>query len=78
MAKNRRRQQREFEPHDHYQPPPEPQNDFEDSELECADCRNQFVWTAGEQAFFAQKQFTPPRRCKPCRDKRKAEKEARG
>jgi hypothetical protein len=36
------------------------------------------VFTAGEQQFFAEKGFTPPNRCKPCRAKRKAEREAGG
>ena len=25
---------------------------FEDLSIECIDCREQFVWTAGEQAFY--------------------------
>jgi len=45
-----------------------------DQEKVCRDCQGSFVFTAGEAAFFAEKGFTPPNRCKPCRDKRKAEK----
>lgn len=41
----------------------------------CRDCNGDFVFTAGEQDFFSTKGFTPPNRCKACRDKRKAEKE---
>lgn len=48
-----------------------------DKVLDCQDCRTQFVFTAGEQSFFDQKGFTPPRRCVPCREKRKAEKNSR-
>jgi hypothetical protein len=48
-----------------------------DQVIQCRDCPNQFTFTAGEQAFFAERQFTPPTRCKPCRQRRKAEKEAR-
>ena len=45
---------------------------FQDRTLRCADCGSDFVWTAGEQAFFADKRFTnEPKRCKICRDKRK-------
>lgn len=31
------------------------------------------MFSVGEQKFFAEKGFTPPSRCKPCRDKRKAQ-----
>lgn len=48
-----------------------------DQTLQCRDCQSPFTFTAGEQAFFAERQFTPPTRCKPCRQKRKAEKDAR-
>ena len=39
-------------------------------------CQKEFVFTAGEKQFFETKGFSPPRRCKPCRDAKKAEKEA--
>jgi len=48
---------------------------YQDKEIECCDCKQVFIFTAGEQEFFASKNFTPPRRCKPCRDVRKREKE---
>lgn len=44
----------------------------QDSNLTCRDCRQGFVWTAGEQAFFSERKFGPPVRCKGCRDVRKA------
>jgi len=45
---------------------------FQDKTLTCVDCRQQFVFTAGEQEFYAQKGFTnEPRRCKPCKAARK-------
>ena len=38
----------------------------------CADCGDGFLWTAGEQLFFADKGFTaPPRRCAPCRERKR-------
>ena len=41
---------------------------FEDLDIECIDCREPFVWTAGEQAFYRSKGLTnPPKRCKPCK-----------
>ncbi len=40
----------------------------EDLPIECIDCRESFVWTAGEQAFYRSKGLTnPPKRCKPCK-----------
>ena len=38
-----------------------------DQILRCKDCQKDFPFTEGEQAFFAQKEFPPPKRCKPCR-----------
>lgn len=51
---------------------------FTDQDLVCRDCKGAFVFTAGEQKFFAERQFTPPARCKQCRAARKAQKEAEG
>ena len=46
---------------------------YEDKTLVCRDCGNEFVFTAGEQAFYAEKGFqNEPTRCKSCRDARKA------
>ena len=45
--------------------------DFVDKVLKCADCGNEFVFTAGEQLFFFDKQFkNDPKRCKQCKAKR--------
>lgn len=50
---------------------------FEDKTLTCKDCGNDFVFTAGEQEFYAEKGFVnEPQRCKECRDKRKASAKA--
>ena len=44
---------------------------FEDKTLVCKDCGKEFVWTAGEQEFYASRGFeNQPQRCKPCRDAR--------
>ena len=48
------------------------QSDFHDQYITCVDCGDEFTWTAGEQAFFASKGLAPPKRCKPCRDYRRA------
>jgi CxxC-x17-CxxC domain-containing protein len=45
--------------------------DFVDRTLKCVDCGNDFVFTAGEQLFFHDKQFkNDPKRCKNCKAKR--------
>ncbi len=45
---------------------------YEDKTLKCKECGNEFVFTAGEQEFYAEKGFqNEPQRCKACRDKRK-------
>jgi CxxC-x17-CxxC domain-containing protein len=44
---------------------------FIDRLLKCADCAQDFVFTAGEQLFFHDKQFrNDPKRCKLCKAKR--------
>ena len=45
--------------------------EFQDRILRCVDCGAEFVWTAGEQQFFADKNFkNEPKRCKACKSKR--------
>ncbi len=45
---------------------------YEDKTLTCKDCGSEFVFTAGEQEFYAERGFqNEPQRCKPCRDSRK-------
>ena len=45
---------------------------YEDKTLVCKECGNEFVFTAGEQEFYAEKGFTnEPQRCKACRQARK-------
>jgi len=45
--------------------------EFVDRYLKCCDCSNEFVFTAGEQLFFHDKQFkNDPKRCKPCKSRR--------
>ncbi|MDO8670479.1 MAG: zinc-ribbon domain containing protein [Dehalococcoidia bacterium] len=46
---------------------------MQDKTLTCRDCNAEFVFTASEQEFFAQKGFTnEPGRCPECRAARKA------
>lgn len=45
---------------------------YEDKVLICQECGKEFVWTAGEQEFYASKGFTnEPKRCPACRKKRR-------
>ena len=45
---------------------------FEDKTLICKECGKEFVFTAGEQEFYAERGFqNEPQRCKACRDARK-------
>lgn len=44
----------------------------EDRMLVCRDCGREFVFTAGEQAFYAERGFVPPTRCPACRAERRA------
>ncbi|MCU0490662.1 MAG: zinc-ribbon domain containing protein [Chloroflexaceae bacterium] len=51
---------------------------FVDKTLTCRDCGLDFVFTAGEQEFFATKGFTnEPTRCQGCRQARKGAMGAR-
>jgi CxxC-x17-CxxC domain-containing protein len=46
---------------------------YADKTITCRDCGMDFVFTAGEQEFYAQKGFTnEPTRCPACRQARKA------
>lgn len=46
---------------------------YEDKTLVCKDCGKEFIFSAGEQEFYAEKGFVnEPLRCKECRDARKA------
>ena len=51
---------------------------YNDKTLSCADCGQQFVFTASEQDFYAQRGFTEPRRCPSCRASRKAARATSG
>ena len=48
--------------------------EFVDRLLTCADCGGEFIFTAGEQLFFLDKQFkNDPKRCKPCKSRRSSQ-----
>lgn len=46
--------------------------EYQDETLICKECNNEFVFSAGEQRFYAEKGFTnKPKTCKACRDAKK-------
>ena len=53
------------------------ENTYKDITLKCKDCNKEFVFTAGEQQFYAEKGFTnQPVRCKECRNAKKQQNKA--
>ena len=45
--------------------------EYQDRVLKCVECGAEFVFTSGEQMFFADKGFkNEPKRCKACKTKR--------
>ncbi|CAN5159138.1 hypothetical protein BH20ACI2_BH20ACI2_04120 [soil metagenome] len=43
-------------------------SEFTDTAIPCIDCKEEFVWTIGEQTFFRDKDLkNPPKRCKECK-----------
>ncbi len=53
----------------------EENNQYQDITLSCKDCGAEFVFSAGEQAFYAEKGFTnQPVRCPSCRKARKQQR----
>lgn len=44
---------------------------YYDQHLTCSDCNRDFLWSAREQEFFAEKGFQQPKRCKECKQRRK-------
>lgn len=56
--------------------PPDPETivSVADKTITCRDCSQQFVFSASEQSFFAERGFTDPVRCLACRRALKARK----
>jgi CxxC-x17-CxxC domain-containing protein len=49
---------------------------YSDKTLTCSDCGEQFVFTERDQAFYAERGFSEPRRCASCRAIKKAQRDA--
>ncbi len=50
---------------------------FRNRTLQCVDCGQNFTWAAKEQAYYKERGFSNPKRCKVCRqrqDERQAKK----
>ena len=47
--------------------------DMSDIPIQCASCKQEFVWTEGEQDFYKEKGLEKPELCMMCRAMRKAE-----
>jgi hypothetical protein len=47
----------------------------QDQTCKCKDCSAEFVFTVGEKRFYESNGFQPPKRCKECRNKRKAQRD---
>jgi len=45
----------------------------QDQLVVCVDCGAQFPFSAQEQSFYKERGYSPPKRCKACRAKRKAQ-----
>ena len=42
-----------------------------DKTLTCSDCGTEFIFTARDQEFYAERGFSTPRRCRQCREQAK-------
>lgn len=51
--------------------------DYNDIQITCKDCGNEFTWSARDQQFFAEKGFSAPIRCKDCRMKKRGDQGGR-
>ena len=52
---------------------------FQDKTLQCSDCSQEFTFTAGEQEFYASRDFqNEPRRCPECRRAKKSQRYGNG
>ena len=52
---------------------------FQDKSIQCSDCGIDFTFSGEEQEFFQSKGYTnEPKRCSPCRQARKTERNGNG
>ena len=48
-----------------------------DKTIKCVECGTEFYFSEGEQAYYAERGYQEPKRCKECRIKAQARREAR-
>lgn len=46
-----------------------------DETITCHDCNAQFLFAEGEADFYARRGLSKPKRCSPCRAKKKVQRE---
>ncbi|HLE80301.1 MAG TPA: CxxC-x17-CxxC domain-containing protein [Dehalococcoidia bacterium] len=51
---------------------------YEDITLTCADCGEQFIFSADDQEFHASRGYQNPKRCPTCRQARRSEQRGGG
>jgi hypothetical protein len=52
---------------------------FQDKTIQCADCGQEFTFTAGEQEFYSSRGLrNEPKRCPQCRRARKVQRNGSG
>ncbi len=49
-------------------------SNYQEQTLTCADCGRDFSFSERDQEFYREKGFEPPKRCKDCRDAKKAQR----
>ena len=48
---------------------------MQDKKLVCKDCGEEFEFSEAEQRFYQERNLSEPKRCKACRDKKRANNE---
>jgi CxxC-x17-CxxC domain-containing protein len=48
---------------------------FTDKTLTCADCGQEFLFSADDQEFYSTRGFSEPKRCRSCRAQRRSDRE---
>ena len=51
---------------------------FTDKTLTCADCNQEFIFSADDQEFYSTRGFSEPKRCRSCRAMRRNERDGGG
>lgn len=49
-----------------------------DIQLTCSDCGREFTFTAADQSFYQERGYSAPKRCKSCRQAKKADQQGGG